>query len=96
MLGGRADGCILGAELLIAGLDVDIGVDNVVGFDDTFESKCPICLRVADGCINNDVGVTRCFRKPNVRVLNRTTVWRLDERREGFRAQTNRRRSPGA
>jgi hypothetical protein len=67
------------AEFLVAGFDVDVGANHIVGLDHTFESECAIRFRMADGCINNDVGVTRCFCEPDVRVLNWTTVWPLDD-----------------
>src|SRR5580693_1975531 len=75
----RTDDCVLCAEFLVAGFDVDVGANHIVGLDHTFESECAIRFRMADGCINNDVGVTRCFCEPDVRVLNWTTVWPLDD-----------------
>ena len=53
-------------------------MNNIVGLNHTLERKGPIHPRMTDGGINNYVGSTCCFRKPDVRVRNGTTVGPLD------------------
>lgn len=73
----HVDDRILSAQILVARFDVDVGVDDIVRLDHTFENKCPIGFRMADGCINDNVGVTCRFCEPDVRILDRTTIWPL-------------------